>query len=261
MITRIPKCAHRAYHTGKVGNVALQPSGKAAELLFTYERPSACLACERDLGPCYDPSPTVSASIDVDFAQDSDQLPKFDPSLADASAAFLRIDYGSGNAGVKHTVDVDLVHGTSVPLIAESASFYIVYPAAVFNPQLPIFQPVLRIAISVGEFSFGSTGPRAPQRTILVGRLTPGEGIFTSALIPIPKYAIAASLQTDDGLATAVLDQFSNAVGAPNVRLARTNLTKPEYESVRIAQGARGVTVTTTADSPRLGVIFYLGPA
>lgn len=261
MGANVNQCSHQAYHTGKVGDIAPQPSGQGKELLFVYKRPSSCEACARAQGtapPCWDPTPTVSVSIDVAVSP----LETGDPELFDASDAFLLVEFGSGFAGVKNSLELDLLNSTSLPLVAESANFYVVYPARDFDPQVPTIQPILRVAISVGEQSFGSSGPRAPRRSVLVGDLVVIDSPVRSDLLPIPKYAVGAVLgTTDKGTTTVDFDQWSNATGTPNVALAHNALVKPEYQSIPIVNGARGFQVTVTNTARRVLVIFYLGPA
>ncbi len=260
MGANVNQCSHQAYHTGKVGDIAPQPTGKGKELLFVYKRPSSCEACAREQGnvpPCWDPTPTVSVSIDVETSP----MESGDPELFDASDAFLLVEFGSGFAGVKNSLELDLLNSTSLPLVAESANFYVVYPQREFDPQVPIVQPVLRVAISVGERDYGSSGPRAPRRSVLVGDLVFEDSPVVSALLPIPKYAVGAIYSSTSKTATVDMIQFSNSVGTPNVALTRQAMLKPEYQSIPILNGARGFQILTSATALRTVVIFYLGPA
>jgi hypothetical protein len=205
----------------------------------------------------YEGAPSVACTVNVQLSVDN---PTDDDTaqLFDWSDAYLRVKYGSGELDLP-ILELDLMNGCSFPLVARSAQFELVYPIDASADPASKLQPKIDVSVSIGVGVLGASGARGARRTIKCP--TEGQNAHISALLPIPKFAVGAVLQTATTTASGQFNQFPSDVGTGGQQLSISTVQKEEYQSVPVVHGARGFSLSTAAEEPSAKVIFYLSPA
>ncbi len=195
---------------------------------------------------------TMSVVLTVELSAENDLTQKD----WDYSDAFIVVEYGSGSGKQDNAVlEVD-AYSSSFPILGRSANFYLNYP--IVNEQTRL-QPKLDISIGFAPDSYGGSGTRSARRTIRVPDLDVNA---TSAILPIPAYAMSACLATND-VNTQVQMNLRKTSLAASTTIAIFTLAKGDNNSQSIVRAARGFSLTNTnvggVTAPQ--VIFFLAPA
>jgi hypothetical protein len=180
--------------------------------------------------------------------------------------ASLIVKWGSGETDDPQA-EMDMINGTSFPLIAKSAQFFLNYQPGFPAPNgFPTTQPNIDVSISVGLWCHGSQGHCVPRRTVDVGvaggtlgNLAAGQ---SSSPAPVPPFGVAAILSTADTTASSQISLLASPNNAASIIQVAT-LMKQEFQKVPLRNGSRGFVLTNTSGAPSVGnaVIFTLALA
>jgi hypothetical protein len=254
----------RVYRTG--GREPSIVPGTLLKTILKWEMPPGLFGHsyeENQNGECGDDAaPVVTATLGVQLGLLADGSRFPDGVHVDWSDAFVQVSYGSSSGcNDAQTVDVDLMDGTALGLVARDATFAVSYP----TPQSPdpagLVQPIIDVSISIGIGSLGSgAGVRSARRTVKIGNIGNQGAGGTSGVLPIPRYAHSAIFSSADNLTTATMNQLRAPIaGSDNLSIVA--LGKQEGNAVPIYPGARGFTLTTATQATTAAVIFLLAPA